>query len=402
MMLKKLLHSCSTEQTTEILTSAADIDANSWESVVGSSAVYLQLQYLQALESSLETIEFNYVILRNTSGEAICVAYFQIIEFNNLDKVYKEWLRNNYGEQLFNKIIPSVDLKILICGNLFVCGEHGFAFTNEISEEKARSLVAESMETAAKQMGSGEGANIFLVKELYPESDPNFNAFQESNFIPFQIDCNMVLRINPSWRDSEDYYQCMQSKYRTKAKATFKRSSELMVQELFSEDIKQNLDRIDELHQQVVDQAEFSLGELNAKAFLALKESIGDSLKFTAYKLKEELIGFSIAIEGKDFLDATHVGIDYKYNTSYGLYQRMLHDYVELAIRRKKPELRLGRTAEQVKSTLGAEPVNMRLYLRHKHNVVNHLLKPLVEKIQPSNFELRKPFKAKYYEEWTH
>lgn len=400
-MIKRLLHACSSDHTSEILHTTRDIPSAEWESVVAGSSPYLSLAYLSALESSLNSVEFKYAIIRDKDKQAICAAYFQIIEFNSLDQIYKDWLRSNYGEQMFNKIIPSVDLKILICGNLFVCGEHGFAHTEKISALQAHTLVADSMEIAAKEQDGVEGANILLIKELYPENDPNFDSFQQKNFIPFQIDCNMVLRINASWNDTEDYYNCMQSKYRTKAKATFKRSANLTIEEWRVDQMNQHLDRIDQLHQQVVDQAEFSLGELNAKAFATLKSRLGDQMRFTAYKLSDNLVGFSIAIIGDDFIDATHVGLDYEFNVEHGLYQRMLHDYVEMAIEHKKGELRLGRTAEQVKSTLGAEPVNMRLYLRHKHSVVNHLLKPMVEKIKPSEFQFRKPFKAQYYEEWT-
>ena len=52
------------------------------------------------------------------------------------------------------------------------------------------------------------------------------------------------------------------------------------------------------------------------------------------------------------------------------------------------------RTAEEIKSSLGAEPVDMKLYAKHKNSVSNKLIKPFLESISPSEFELRKPFKA--------
>jgi hypothetical protein len=71
----------------------------------------------------------------------------------------------------------------------------------------------------------------------------------------------------------------------------------------------------------------------------------------------------------------------------------MLYDFVELAISKKARELRLGRTAEEIKSSIGAEPINMKLYVKHGNKISNKLLKPIIESIAPGEFELRRPFK---------
>ena len=87
----------------------------------------------------------------------------------------------------------------------------------------------------------------------------------------------------------------------------------------------------------------------------------------------------------------------YDLNHKHAIYQRMLYDYVSLAIENKSTELRFGRTAEEIKSTIGAEPVAMSLYIRHKNHITNKILKPIFASIKPSEFELRRPFKALEY-----
>jgi hypothetical protein len=74
----------------------------------------------------------------------------------------------------------------------------------------------------------------------------------------------------------------------------------------------------------------------------------------------------------------------------------MLYDFVELAIAKNVTELRLGRTAEEIKSCLGAQPTNMKLYIKLRNTVSNKLIKPIIESISPSEFELRKPFKSDF------
>jgi hypothetical protein len=74
----------------------------------------------------------------------------------------------------------------------------------------------------------------------------------------------------------------------------------------------------------------------------------------------------------------------------------MLYDFVQESIARQVKELHLGRTAEEIKSCLGAEPMDMKLYLRHRNSISNKLLAPIIATITPSEFELRYPFKADY------
>ena len=78
------------------------------------------------------------------------------------------------------------------------------------------------------------------------------------------------------------------------------------------------------------------------------------------------------------------------------MYQRILYDYVEQAIDRKAKDLQLGRTSELIKSSIGAIPMNMKLYIKHNSGVSNLLLKPIIQSISPSEFELRKPFKSNF------
>ena len=93
---------------------------------------------------------------------------------------------------------------------------------------------------------------------------------------------------------------------------------------------------------------------------------------------------------------ANFVGLDYGFNKEQCVYQRFLYDYVEQGLNRGLKELHLGRTAELVKSQIGALPTNMKLYAKHRKSVSNLLLKPIIQSISPSEFELRVPFKANY------
>jgi len=93
------------------------------------------------------------------------------------------------------------------------------------------------------------------------------------------------------------------------------------------------------------------------------------------------LVGFTTSFILNNAVEANHIGIDYAYNKSHDIYPK------------KVTELRLGRTAEIIKSCVGAKPVEMKLYIRHGNSISNQLLKPFIELISPSAYEVRNPFK---------
>lgn len=209
-------------------------------------------------------------------------------------------------------------------------------------------------------------------------------------------DVNMVLKLHEEWNTLEDYLFSMTTKYRTRIKSIYKKSNNLSIKSLSAKEIKENQSEIKTLLENVSKKAEYSYGVINVNAFVLFKENLKEDFILKAVFLNDKIIGFSTSFFYNGQLDANYVGMDYDYNTEYAVYQRLLCDYVAQAIERGAKELHFGRTSELVKSALGAQPINMKLYAKHKSAISNFLLKPVFNFITPSNFELRKPFKADF------
>ena len=224
-------------------------------------------------------------------------------------------------------------------------------------------------------------------------SEATFKALNKASFLNFNIDVIMSLAIKKEWFSFDTYLDAMNTKYRTRAKAVFKKSSEISNRSMEHLEIEAKLSIIENLYKQVLDRADYNLGVLKARTFLEFKRSLGEDFVFMGYFLKDDLIGFTCSFLHGSILDANFMGLDYRYNTTYKLYQRMLYDFVKLTIEHNKSELRLGRTAEMSKSSIGALPVHMKLCARHRNLLPSKLLKPLISAIEPNTFDLRKPFK---------
>lgn len=210
------------------------------------------------------------------------------------------------------------------------------------------------------------------------------------------IDVNMVLKIHEGWQSMDDYFFSMKTKFRNKAKGAYKKSKPLEVKSLSYEDIIAHKDRLKTLFNNVLERSNYIFGTIEPLAFAEFKKNLGDHFSMRGLFYDDHLIGFSAAFFHRGIMEANYVGIDYDYNLKLAVYQRLLYDYVEQAISKGSKELQLGRTSELIKSSLGAKPVNMKLYAKHKMALTNMLMSTILGFVSPSKFELRKPFKANF------
>jgi len=236
-----------------------------------------------------------------------------------------------------------------------------------------------------------------MIKEFWPASFEAISYLKEKGCLEINIDVNMVLTLKEEWTQFDDYLDAMNSKFRTKAKQVLQKSSRIEIRKFTEETILIHLQEIDEMYNTIVDKANFSFGRLNATTLLLVKKALGDDFYFNGYFMNNKLIGFSTATHFDNVLDGNFIGLDYNFNQEFAMYQRMLYDFVEHALQVKAKYVRIGRTAEEIKSGIGALPVEMKFYAKHRNKIKNALLKPFVNKLEPSNFELRKPFKSEYY-----
>ena len=105
------------------------------------------------------------------------------------------------------------------------------------------------------------------------------------------------------------------------------------------------------------------------------------------------MIAFSSEIKDDYTLYSYFIGLDYRYNKSHRLYERILNETIKSAINNNKNKLVLGRTAAEFKSNVGAQPIHSEIFIYIKNPILRHLLKPVLERIQPNSWVQRNPLK---------
>lgn len=379
-----------------VLDSIQAVNRQDWEEVAASRNIYLSYDYLISLEVAMQgEMEFFYNISYNKSGKPVLIAALQLVKFVDKRRAYSEMLCK-LSYHIHKKIADAFTINVLVCGNVFSDGENGFLWSEDISTEDAMDEICSVVEELKEEKGIKEKASITLFKEFWPASNVYSDRLKQRSYRDFMIDVNMVLDIHESWRSMDDYLASMKTKFRTRAKSVFKKSAELVIKTLSADEISNNKERIAELFGNVLEKSDFSAGKLNTAVFELFEQNLKNDFTLRGFYLKDELVGFSTSFKNGEIFEANYVGLDYKYNNELAVYQRILYDYVGQALKSDSKELHLGRTAELIKSSIGALPKNMTLYAKHRNSVHNLLLKPIIQSISPSEFELRKPFKANF------
>lgn len=323
------------------------------------------------------------------------IATFQLVPFvykgdNQPSKILSHCQKNKEG---------FFALQMLVCGNVFMAGEHGFLKSDAIDCALAFKLVANGIPKAQKLLSdkTKKKISVQLFKEFTPETLSPSEYLKAKGYQDFEIDMYMVLPIAPNWDSMDAYFQSYRAKFRTKANNVYARASSLSLKSFSAAEILNLQTMIDKLFKNVLRKSEYEFGVMNAHAFSAIKEQLQERFIFRGVLLDNTLVGFSTSFVNGSVLEANYVGIDYDKNIDHAIYQRILYDYVSIAIELELEMLYLGRTSELLKSSLGAQPMPMRLYAKHTSKITHLLMASILKKVSPSSFELRKPFKAAYY-----
>ena len=383
-------------QKRAVFDAVSELPHADWIKVQNGRNIYLSLPYLSALEQGMGgELNFFFSISYNAQDEPVLIAVFVRVKF--VDK------RKRFGDSVFKLRFPFkkkleniLSINALACGNVFSAGENGMLWAEELQAQDAFEEAERVHQILMTEHDTNKEVSLRVFKDFWPQTVPSANRLIEKGFFDFKIDVNMVLKIHEDWKTINDYLMSMKTKFRTRANAVYRKSAPLTIKALNAQDILEESKHIVRLFDSVLEKSDFHIGTMNPKTFAACKEHLGDDFIFMAYYMDEKMLGFSTAFRNANSLDANYVGLDYAYNESYDVYQRILYDYVELALETKSAELQFGRTSETIKSAVGAVPVDMTIYIQHKRSLSNVILKKVIQSVAPSPFELRKPFKANF------
>ncbi len=374
---------------------AASVD---WDAAAPPDDVFLSRAYLAALEDSPPPgLRLGYLVFYHGDVPA-GVALLQWMRFEGRAQL-RYWedkaSNGNLGARLWTQgrrvVASCISGDVLVCGNLLMTGGHGFYFSPQyLPLERATALLIRALEVMAQ--GTYPRVSATLVKDVHPACNTECQSLAQAQYTAFSIQPNMTLAL--PYRSWEDYLAAMVTKYRTRAKRAFKKAAGLERRRLTLLEIQQAQPLLHALYTSVAQHSGFHWVTINETYLLALQRHLGERFHLIGWYRGNQLVGFHTAIENNTELEAHFLGYEEAANTTHQLYLNMLYDLVRMGIERGCSRVVFGRTALEIKSSVGAQPQDLPIYLRLQSPLWRRFCYPLLRYLNPAEpWVPRHPFK---------
>ena len=371
---------------------------DTWDALP-TNDLFLKTPFLKALEHSCpKNISTNYIgIFKDNS--LVGIAIIQRVKLY-LDDVFRN-PTDNALKRLTKALLASVVKgNALIVGNLMHTGQHGlYCNTKMISQTLFLDTIYKVIDALSIQIKKEDNKRVRMICfKDYFETDnihQNQHLFTKNKLYKLQVQPNMVLDIIPSWSSSQDYVLALSKKYRSRYKSALKKATNVIKKELDLNEINTASKDIYSFYKNVSDNAKVNSFVLDKRHFFYLKKELDQDFRLFGYYLNDQLIGFYTLILNNNQLETYFLGYNPDFQSKYQLYLNMLYDMLDFAITNGFKKVVYARTAMEIKSSVGAKPNAMSIYIKHTDNfILNPTLKYIVNTLNPaSKWEERHPFK---------
>ena len=371
-------------------------------------------------ESAPKNMTCHYIGLYHDK-ELVGIAVTQLLNLTEVSSfgVNKSCLRSKLRDFVFKNFAA----RVLFIGNNMLTGQNAYIFSEKIDTKEGLTTLKEAV-TQLKSDLKRKGKKVYITsfKDFtIPESD-YFKTDAFKKYYTFSTQPNMVFTNEDSWKNENDYVAALSKKYRDHYKRARKKAELVTKRQMTLEEIVQNQTKINELYFNVTKNAPFNTFYLAENHFANLKENLKETFLFYGYFLEEtvtkkvpssvyekavpddigqkitfpeeKLIGFNTLIINGNALDTYFLGYDEAHQREKMLYLNMLYDMIGYSIAKKYKKLIFSRTALEIKSSVGAQPIEMVGFIKHSNRLINKRIGKLFQYFDPEvTWIERSPFK---------
>ncbi|WP_374460125.1 8-amino-7-oxononanoate synthase [Chryseobacterium taeanense] len=372
-----------------IYDTVSDLPEN-WNNVIGNHNIMLSEEYFNVLQNSSPSNMKCFFMGFFREEEIIGGALFQYLDFSRHRTFHKE--KSGLVFSFKNLMIRCFIKDVMILGNNMLTGQNGFYFdSSKISSEEVVVLLNKAVQ---KMQNDIRKTSLIVYKDYQKCFIEHFKEKEHRTYFRFSVLPNMILNIREGWKTFDDYVNDFSKKYRARAKTAKRKLQDTERYEFNLDSLKKHQQKMNLLYHNVVENASFNTFFLPENHFEKMKESLGEKFKVFGYFSERKLIGFYTLILNNNDVDTYFLGYDKECQKQKQIYLNMLLDMVEFGIKYRFKRIVFGRTALEIKSTIGAEPSEIFGIMKHNNFILNKGIGEIFTSFAPKTEWLqRKPFK---------
>jgi predicted N-acyltransferase len=117
--------------------------------------------------------------------------------------------------------------------------------------------------------------------------------------------------------------------------------------------------------------------------FRNMHDILGGRVAVVLAELGGKPIGFMLLFYDDETLIPIFCGLDYRYSKQYGIYFNLFYKTIEVAAEAGMKDIDLGITTLEAKLELGALPMRLNMYMKHRNPLLNALVPRLFSLMTP-------------------
>jgi len=352
--------------------------------------VWLSPQLLSYLMTESQGVSARALLLRHQDGRELALS-LQVLRFEPGRQIRQEAESGRWGVKRWLSRV--FNFRVLAIGQFMVSGLHGMhANQAGLMPEVLADLLHATAKSMARRIG---GISALILKDLVKLDAPAAKELDHLGYYQLPVDPSMHLAIRSNWASFDDYLIDISSKYRVRYRRARKQLGEDINQrELNLMEVKGRSERMYQMYLGIKAEADFDAIDLSPNYFADMMELFPGRFRINAYFRAEELIGFRTTLDNGTILHAHYLGFDRQLNRQRHLYHNMLFDLLNDAIVGGYQDLDFGRTALEIKSSVGAEPHEYYCAICAANPMLNWIIPVFAPAaFQATKWKQRRPFK---------
>lgn len=363
-----------------------------WDDVAQNN-LFLTKRYFKVLEQSAPANMTCFYIGVFREGRLVGCALSQFLDMGSLssfgarDHCIKESIRLFFFKRFVSRV--------LILGNNMLSGENAFVFADNLPPLEYFRALNDGLDEIGRHLAQEKrDPHLTVWKDFCPDHAREFQSVLGYEYFRFSAQPNMILSVRPAWKTERDYVNDLTKKYRDQYKRARKKAEGITMRQLSAQEIEKNKSKLYELYLTVAQNAPFNTFYLRDNHWLSLKENLGDDFLFYGYFKGDQLIGFDTLIKNGSTMETYFLGYDGQVQKQRMLYLNMLYNMLGYAIKNGFKRVIFARTAMEIKSSVGAKPVELVGFMKHRNSIFQALLPKLYHYFEPeAQWQQRHPFK---------
>lgn len=259
-----------------------------------------------------------------------------------------------------------------------------------VADPRLRQSAVPQLIEAGVQTADAAGASFMLVQNFAQKGGPAGEELARRGFAAVPIPPTAVVDI--VYDSFDDYLGAMRAQYRRRAQKTLKQSSSLKMEHL--RDFAGEADELARLWRSIYDRAREVRREILPPAFFRKVSDVPEASVLVARREDGSIAAFALLLDDERWLSFIQCGFEATAGRDEGAYFRLLYEIIRLGIEAGYEQVDLGITTLTPKLDVGAVPVPLFAWLKHRNPVLQRIIRAVAQgQLSPTEVAARRVFK---------